>query len=277
MDSQVHRVESMRHKSLVFVSHRKQVGQLVERASNQPDTHRFAMLFLLSYAFLLRLPSEAIPVTAHTGDCSLKKEGMFLVLSLKRRKNKPGGSRLVRGCWCRESKQTCPMHVLGPYLANCRPGERLFLGITSAVALSTLRLSLQSIGVARSHECRTHDLRRGHAKDLQLSGTMPRFPVDPSCAHCVSLGAPLWKILEAGEWRSPAFLSYLDMHRLETDLVVQAHLAESESDDEKVTSLPFFWLVSRGPMHNTIGGFYIALRVSNGYGAHALSHPPSMG
>jgi hypothetical protein len=162
-------------------------------------------------------------------------------------------------------------------LANCRPGERVFLGITSAVALSTLRLSLQSIGVARSHECRTHDLRRGHAKDLQLSGTMPRFPVDPSCAHCVSLGAPLWKILEAGEWRSPAFLSYLDMHRLETDLVVQAHLAESESDDEKVTSLPFLWLVSRGPMHNTIGGFYIALRVSNGYGAHALSHPPSMG
>ena len=149
MDSQVHRVESMRHKSFVFVSHRKQVGQLVERASNQPDTNRFAMLFLLSYAFLLRLPSEAIPVTAHTGDCSLKKEGMFLVLSLKRRKNKPGGSRLVRGCWCRESKQTCPVHVLGPYLANCRPGERLFLGITSAVALSTLRLSLQSIGVAR--------------------------------------------------------------------------------------------------------------------------------
>lgn len=46
-------------------------------------------------------------------------------------------------------------------------------------------------------------------------------------------GAPLWQILEAGEWRSPAFLKYLDLQRLETDLVVQAHVNESESEDEE--------------------------------------------
>jgi hypothetical protein len=46
-------------------------------------------------------------------------------------------------------------------------------------------------------------------------------------------GAPLWQILEAGEWRSPAFLKYLDLQRLETDLVVQAHVDESESEDEE--------------------------------------------
>ena len=34
-------------------------------------------------------------------------------------------------------------------------------------------------------------------------------------------GAPLWKILAAGEWRSPAFLEYMDMNRLENDVVVQ--------------------------------------------------------
>ena len=46
-------------------------------------------------------------------------------------------------------------------------------------------------------------------------------------------GAKLWQILEAGEWRSPAFMKYLDVHRLETDLVVQAHIDdESESDDD---------------------------------------------
>ena len=38
-------------------------------------------------------------------------------------------------------------------------------------------------------------------------------------------GAPLWKILAAGEWRSPAFLEYMDIHRLENDVVVQvSHL-----------------------------------------------------
>ena len=45
-------------------------------------------------------------------------------------------------------------------------------------------------------------------------------------------GAPLWKILEAGEWRSPAFLTYLDINRLEADVVVQAHLDESDSDHD---------------------------------------------
>ena len=28
-------------------------------------------------------------------------------------------------------------------------------------------------------------------------------------------GVPLWKILAAGEWKSPAFLEYLDVHKME--------------------------------------------------------------
>ena len=43
--------------------------------------------------------------------------------------------------------------------------------------------------------------------------------------------APLFEILEAGEWKSPAFLQYLDLHRLERDAVVQAHLDESDDDE----------------------------------------------
>ena len=43
-------------------------------------------------------------------------------------------------------------------------------------------------------------------------------------------GKPLWFILAAGEWRSPAFLDYMDLHKLDADMVLQAHLAES--DDE---------------------------------------------
>ena len=45
------------------------------------------------------------------------------------------------------------------------------------------------------------------------------------------LGATLWEILAAGEWRSPAFMKYLDLHRLETDVVVQAHMDESDDED----------------------------------------------
>jgi len=43
-------------------------------------------------------------------------------------------------------------------------------------------------------------------------------------------GAPLWEILAAGEWRSPAFLTYIDLHSLETELVAQAHLDESDEE-----------------------------------------------
>ena len=67
---------------------------------------KFAKLWLFTYAFLLRLPSEALPAVAGKGDhqSSVFLEGDTIVLVLKRRKNKPGGSRLVRTCWCSESK-----------------------------------------------------------------------------------------------------------------------------------------------------------------------------
>ena len=49
--------------------------------------------------------------------------------------------------------------------------------------------------------------------------------------HCrICAGAPLHEILNAGEWSSPAFPKYLDLHKLETDLVVQSVLEESDAE-----------------------------------------------
>ena len=45
-------------------------------------------------------------------------------------------------------------------------------------------------------------------------------------------GAPLWEILSAGEWRSPAFMSYLDLHQLDSQLVIQAHVDEESSGSD---------------------------------------------
>ena len=104
------------------------------------------------------------------------------------------------------------MHVLGPLLRDAVPGASIFEGITPASALAGLRHMLGAVGVSNANAYRTHDLRRCHALDLQCSG------------------APLWEILAAGEWSSAAFLHYLDLHRLDTELVVQAHAAESDSE-----------------------------------------------
>ena len=86
---------------------RNQVMQVVTWCEQHKQYKRYGVLYLLTYAFLLRLPSEAVPMTAgrDTGkQAVLYLVGETFVLELLRRKNKPCGSRLVHSCWCRESK-----------------------------------------------------------------------------------------------------------------------------------------------------------------------------
>ena len=66
---------------------------------------------------------------------------------------------------------------------------------------------------------------------LRTCNCQVRRPSLCSCGmyNCF-VGAPLWQILAAGEWKSPAFLLYLDMHSLERDLVIQSHVDESEDE-----------------------------------------------
>ena len=66
--------------------------------------------------------------------------------------------------------------------------------------------------VASAYEHVSHDFRRGHALDLTLKG------------------ARLNVILAAGEWSSPAFMLYLDLNKVSTEAVVEAHLEESDEE-----------------------------------------------
>ncbi len=50
-------------------------------------------------------------------------------------------------------------------------------------------------------------------------------------------GAPLYEILAAGQWTSPAFLKYLDIHHLETELVVQVR-------DPRYAACCLLWFVA---------------------------------
>ena len=66
---------------------RDMVEKLVRLAAERPQLARFGALFLLAYAFLLRLPSEALPAVngKGCGQSSLYREGDSLVLELARR------------------------------------------------------------------------------------------------------------------------------------------------------------------------------------------------
>ena len=65
-------------------------------------------------------------------------------------------------------------------------------------------------------------MRRGHARDLQQRGSN------------------LAEILRAGEWRSAAFLSYLDSHQLEDDAVQEVHDDDNMSEQQLEDQLAEF-------------------------------------
>ena len=113
--------------SRMFVFTRHLVEELMKLGERRAEFKTYSLLFLCAYAFLLRLPSEALPLAIDGSDNQsvISLEGDNLVLKLKRRlmcididgvrftpslcahrKNRPEGCKLVRGCWCSESKVT---------------------------------------------------------------------------------------------------------------------------------------------------------------------------
>ena len=54
-----------------------------------------------------------------------------------------------------------------------------------------------------------------------------------TCCLVLREGSSLWEILAAGEWSSPAFLKYMDLNQLETDLVLKSHLDDSDCDQDE--------------------------------------------
>ena len=121
----------------------------------EPAMRHIAMLFACAYIFLLRVPSEALPIAAHSGGGDAQAPVLtvgdgFVHLHLHRRKNKQQGSSLRRNCWCRDCKLTCPVHVLGRWFKLQQPGSRPFKHISPAGALSRLRLTLAALGIEKA-------------------------------------------------------------------------------------------------------------------------------
>lgn len=80
--------------------------------------------------------------------------------------------QLKHKTFCICPQETCPVHVIGPFLDGVAHGSKVFGCVTAANALSTLRFILVQMGVEQASEYRTHDLRRGHAQDLVESGVV---------------------------------------------------------------------------------------------------------
>jgi len=169
---------SMEKRKAMFVQRPilEKLVQWSQQVEHPQAVRDYIMFLLFCYAFLLRVPSEGVPVVAgerrptDESPVMVYRHGDTMTLHMKRRKNKLGGSILTRGCWCKESEATCPIHAIGPFIDRCPIGERPFGHVTAQKAVRILRVGLAAVGVQNAIEYRTHDLRRGHAEDLRRSG-----------------------------------------------------------------------------------------------------------
>jgi hypothetical protein len=200
------------------------VAELVWVANAERD-HLAAMMYIIGYAFLLRIPSEALPLrTADVGvnpdeplregiHSAIMMKGDELVIRLRKRKNRPHGSVISRACWCKRCEHTCPVCVVGRWLQTVGPGVEIFKHITAHKATEDLRRRLKILKVQSANLYSLHGFRRGHAQDMLVRGKS------------------LCEILRAGEWKSAAFMQYLDASELEAAAVVEAHFVESSEDE----------------------------------------------
>lgn len=198
----------------------RDVARLVSHLRVSDEGRRFAMLCLAAYAFLLRLPSEALPaVRVEDGAAAACVASAFVVgdqkieLHLSRRKNRESRSVMARQCWCDECAVTCPVHVLGAWLVGEPAHQPIWAAWSPGAARARLRRALGEMGRHDAESFGTHAFRRGHAQDI------------------AARGGPVTDLLRAGGWHQPAWMKYLNVSRLERQSVAEAHLAESSSDD----------------------------------------------
>ena len=121
---------------------------MVLQSIDKPECRHFVMLCLISYVFLLRVPSECLPVAFHDAhgevDCTvLRLRGQVLEMWFPRRKNRNEPTVQARSCWCKQCLVTCPVHVVGGYLQEFESGARPFLQWRPDMVLKELRARLE--------------------------------------------------------------------------------------------------------------------------------------
>ena len=140
-----------------------------------------------------------------------------LCMRLRVRKNRLEGSGTMRrACSCQATAALCPIHVLWDLFLREFVRQQPFCHISPALARDGIRATLAGLSVPNAAAYGTHDFRRGHAKVRRcLCGCAFVHGATPVCQDMQRDGSSLAQILKAGQWKSSAFLKYLDEEELE--------------------------------------------------------------
>ena len=211
---------------------RPQLCELITARSLQDG---LALIALIGWSFLLRIPSECLPLCRQQAGEDLETEerlarraviglsGGRLIIKLNRRKHMAAGSRLIRACICDEyasdslelhiPQLLCPVCQLWPAIRQRAPvGGALFEGWTGKRVLSELRFFAEGRGWPRANKLGTHSFRRGAARAI------------------LEAGGSFSQLLRSGQWHSSAYQLYLDLGHEEA--TAMASVLVEASDDE---------------------------------------------
>ena len=183
----------------------------VALSCNEP---KVAALMAVARLFLLRVPSEGVPLQWDGDHSSISLEPSKATITLVRRKNSKAPVTLSRDCCCRSSgRKLCAVCWLH-YLRRLGNGQGRVFDFTRAhFASCTKRFSTQ-LGFPEASYVGTHSFRRGMAQDI------------------LDHGGSLSVLLRAGDWSSSAFLAYLRQSQPSDVAVAQTviQLSDSEAD-----------------------------------------------
>ena len=174
-----------------------------------------AALMAISRMFLLRVPSEGIPLEWHGEHSWIDISSHAASITLARRKNSRTPVTLTRKCCCESSgKHLCAVHWLRR-LRELQPHHsgRLF-DFTIASFTANLRSCVDDLSLLSLRGVSSHAFRRGMAQDI------------------LSLGGSLAVLLRAGDWSSSAYLRYVKVSQPEDAAIAQAviHVSDSEAE-----------------------------------------------
>ena len=181
----------------------------------------YAFAYVLASVFMFRVQDELLPLCSSnlSGHSSMetvwRKGELCLAISLRSRKNRPEGVTMIRRCMCTKLERAtlCPVHAFVEW-QRCtgRVDGRMFPGIDYVRFTRVMRAHLVAVIGTEGGEYTSHGFRRGTAQAMLTSGSN------------------LAEILSAGDWRSPAFLAYLEQADVEEEAVLDALMLSGERE-----------------------------------------------
>ena len=210
-------------------------SQLCELVSARSLQDGLALIALIGWSFLLRIPSECLPLCRQQAGEDLESEerlarraviglqGGKLIIKLNKRKHMATGSRMARACICEDYSPAslelhipqllCPVCQLWPAIRQRVPvGGALFEGWTGKRVLAELRYFAEGREWPRAARLGTHSFRRGAARAI------------------LDAGGSFAQLLRSGQWHSSAYQLYLDLGHEEATAMASV-LVEGSDDD----------------------------------------------